>query len=66
MLAYFRSAEMPDLILELRTGPTLFPSLTRAQADQSRFPVKPGGLMPPVTGCAKQDYAVLFVIGIEA
>lgn len=37
-----------------------------AQADASRFPVSPGGLMPSVKGCAKQDYAVLFVVGIEA
>ena len=28
------------------------------------FPVTPGAEMPPVEGCEKQDYAVLFVIGI--
>mmetsp|Transcript_24273 Transcript_24273/g.35675 ORF Transcript_24273/g.35675 Transcript_24273/m.35675 type:complete len:288 (+) Transcript_24273:94-957(+) len=28
------------------------------------FPVKPGAEMPPVDGCDKQDYAVLFVIGV--
>lgn len=28
------------------------------------FPVTPGAEMPPVDGCDKQDYAVLFVIGI--
>ena len=39
-------------------------SCTPANADQSQFPVTPGGLMPGVSGCAKQDYAVLFVIGI--
>jgi hypothetical protein len=28
------------------------------------YPVKPGASMPPVDGCSKQDYAVLFVIGL--
>ena len=28
------------------------------------FPVSPGASMPPVTDCAKQDYSVLFVIGM--
>ncbi len=28
------------------------------------FPVAPGGTMPPVEGCTKQDYAVLIVIGV--
>ena len=31
---------------------------------QDGFPVAPGAAMPPVPGCAKQDYAVLFIIGI--
>lgn len=35
-------------------------------ADRTNFPVKPGAAMPPVPGCAKQDYAVLFVLGEEA
>jgi hypothetical protein len=30
----------------------------------SAFPVAPGGVMPPVEGCNKQDYAVLIVIGV--
>lgn len=34
-------------------------------AKQSDFPVKPGAEMPPVQGCEKLDYAVLFVIGKE-
>jgi hypothetical protein len=34
-------------------------------ARQSDFPVKPGAEMPTVPGCNKQDYAVLFVIGID-
>ena len=33
------------------------------KAQQSAFPVPPGGPMPPVAGCHKQDYAVLLVIG---
>ena len=37
-----------------------------AQAVRSDFPVKPGAPMPAVPGCAKLDYAVLFVVGIEA
>jgi hypothetical protein len=35
-----------------------------AKARQSAFPVEPGGLMPPVEGCSKQDYQVLIVIGV--
>ena len=31
---------------------------------QTAFPVEPGGAMPPVAGCAQQDYAVLIVIGV--
>lgn len=34
-------------------------------ADGKNFPVKPGAPMPPVSGCNKQDYAVLFVLGEE-
>eukprot|EP00931_Biecheleriopsis_adriatica_P005877 TRINITY_DN107354_c0_g1_i1.p1 TRINITY_DN107354_c0_g1~~TRINITY_DN107354_c0_g1_i1.p1 ORF type:complete len:288 (+),score=57.30 TRINITY_DN107354_c0_g1_i1:52-915(+) len=30
------------------------------------FPVEPGAEMPAVQGCKKQDYAVLFVVGVEA
>ena len=35
-----------------------------ARAQQSAFPVTPGAVMPAVAGCNKQDYAVLFVIGM--
>ena len=35
-----------------------------AKAQKTAFPVTPGGPMPPVEGCNKQDYAVLFVIGV--
>ena len=34
-------------------------------AKEEDFPVKPGAEMPAVEGCDKQDYAVLFLIGIE-
>jgi hypothetical protein len=39
-------------------------SCSPARARKSAFPVTPGALMPPVEGCSKQDYAVLFVIGV--
>lgn len=35
-----------------------------AKAQMSAFPVAPGGAMPPVEGCNKQDYDVLIVIGM--
>jgi len=35
-------------------------------ARRGDFPVKPGDVMPDVDGCDKVDYAVLFVIGVEA
>ena len=35
-----------------------------AAAPGSAFRVAPGAAMPPVQGCNKQDYAVLFVIGV--
>lgn len=34
------------------------------KAPRHEFPVTPGAEMPPVPGCAKQDYAVLFLIGV--
>ncbi len=39
-------------------------SCSPANAKQTAFPVTPGGAMPPVDGCVKQDYAVLIVIGV--
>ena len=36
-------------------------SCTPANAQQDDFPVRPGADMPPVSGCNKQDYAVLIV-----
>jgi len=35
-----------------------------AQAPRSVFRVSPGEPMPPVAGCNKQDYAVLFIIAV--
>ena len=46
------------------TPATMGGSCSPANAKQSAFPVTPGGAMPPVDGCMKQDYAVLIVIGI--
>ncbi len=39
-------------------------SCSPANAQQTAFPVAPGGAMPPVDGCTKQDYAVLIVTGM--
>jgi hypothetical protein len=36
-----------------------------SMAELSDFPVQPGVTMPAFKGCTKQDYAVLFVIGVE-
>jgi hypothetical protein len=36
-----------------------------SKADEAQFPVQPGGPMPPLPGCAKQDYFVVFVVGID-
>lgn len=41
-------------------------SCSPANAQKTAFPVTPGGAMPPVEGCKKQDYAVLLVIGVAA
>ena len=35
-----------------------------AKVPRAAFPVTPGAEMPPVDDCAKQDYAVVFVIGL--
>jgi len=39
-------------------------SCSPANAQKTAFPIAPGGAMPPVEGCTKQDYAVLIVIGV--
>jgi len=41
-------------------------SCSPTEAPRSEFRVAPGALMPPVEGCNKQDYSVLFVIGVAA
>jgi len=38
-------------------------SCTPRKAPRDAFRVAPGAAMPPVEGCAKQDYSVLIVIG---
>ena len=43
-----------------KAGSTCVPTA----AHESDFPVAPGAAMPPVAGCAKQDYQVLIVIGM--
>ncbi len=39
-------------------------SCSPTRAPKNAFRVTPGALMPPVEGCNKQDYSVLFVIGV--
>ena len=39
-------------------------SCSPSKAGRTAFPVTPGAAMPAVTGCSKQDYAVLFVIAV--
>ena len=39
-------------------------SCSPAQAQMGAFPVVPGGPMPPVENCNKQDYTVLLIIGV--
>ena len=39
-------------------------SCSPASARKAAFPVAPGEAMPAVEGCAKQDYAVVFVVGV--
>lgn len=41
-------------------------SCSPASARKTEFPVSPGGTMPAVVGCHKQDYTVLFIIGVAA
>jgi hypothetical protein len=47
-------------------GVAVGPACSPANAPRAAFRVEPGAAMPPVDGCNKQDYAVLFVIGVEA
>jgi len=41
-------------------------SCSPESVQKTLFPVPPGGTMPTVEGCKKQDYAVLFVIAVAA
>lgn len=41
-------------------------SCAPSAAMQAKFPVKPGAKMPTFDGCDTQDWAVLFVVGVEA
>ena len=38
---------------------------TPGMVDPNRFPMSPGDAMPLIKGCNTQDYAVLFIVGIE-
>lgn len=38
---------------------------TPEAANPASFPVTPGAAIPPVTGCRKQDYQVLILIGMK-
>ncbi|MBL8013897.1 MAG: hypothetical protein JNN05_08625 [Candidatus Omnitrophica bacterium] len=40
-------------------------SCSPEKAKSASYPVAPGVVMPEVEGCHKQDYAVLFVMGVE-
>ena len=46
------------------TPATAGSSCSPGNAKQTAFPIAPGGAMPPVEGCTKQDYTVLIVIGV--
>jgi hypothetical protein len=46
------------------TPATVGGACSPSNAQQTAFPVPPGGVMPPVVGCHKQDYAVLIVIAV--
>lgn len=47
-----------------RYTPVTADSCSPANADQTKFKVAPGSVMPDIPGCQKQDYSVLIVIGI--
>jgi hypothetical protein len=40
-------------------------SCSPAKVQHGEFPVTPGAAMPAVEGCSKQDYAVIFLVGVE-
>lgn len=51
-----RSARYSPLSSDMACSP--------AKARMASFPVSPGASMPPIDGCRKQDYAVLFVVAV--
>jgi hypothetical protein len=54
--------------LPCRTGVYTAPKggmCTPTAAMQQKFPVPPGALMPTFDGCRTEDWAVLFVLGVE-
>ncbi|MEE4185240.1 MAG: hypothetical protein V2J12_05695 [Gammaproteobacteria bacterium] len=55
-----RSARYTPLPGALEAGKACTP----ASAPRDAFRVAPGAAMPPVNGCAKQDYAVLFLTAV--
>ena len=55
--------------LPCRTGvytPTAAGTCKPLESMQAQFPVKPGARMPAFEGCKTEDWAVLFVVGVEA
>ena len=52
-------------ILMTMPSPARYQGGSPASAKEDDFPVRPGGEMPGVAGCTKQDYWVLFVVALE-
>ena len=52
--------------LPCRTGVYTGAGCKPTEAMQPAFPVKPGARMPTFAGCQTEDWAVLFVLGVEA
>jgi hypothetical protein len=48
------------------TASTGSKACTPGMVDPNRFPVPPGATMPLISGCDAQDFAVLFIVGVEA
>ena len=46
-------------------SPARYQGGSPASAKEDDFPVRPGGEMPGVAGCTKQDYWVLFVVALD-
>jgi hypothetical protein len=50
-----------DAKSDTKTAPN---ACSPANASSQGFPVRPGGAMPAVNGCNKQDYTVLIIVGL--